>query len=147
MIKEKVKDTLFTIQNQIIIDLKERLLVNAEMVDIDENDTLDPEDYSHQNESTEMSHLLEIQLQKAEHELERLSHIDFSNKVKIEIGSIVKTEQFSFVVSIATTPFQVDNEQFVGISIDAPIYASMKDKVNDDEFAYGNNHYKIISII
>jgi hypothetical protein len=146
MNKEKIKETLFSINSQIINDLKERITSNKEQVKIDHNDTIDREDYSHQNESSEMDELLLIQLEKALAEKSKLETIDFHFKNKIEVGAVVSTNQFTFVIGVATIPFQVENKQYVGISIDAPIYSMMKDKVEGESFQYGNNHYQIVSI-
>lgn len=146
MDKPKIKEALFSINNQVILDLKERIGGNKELVSLDSNDTVDPEDFSHQNESAEMNQLLEVQLEKALKEHSKLESIDFSAKQIIELGSVVTTDKFSFVIGIATTPFQVEDKQFVGISTDAPIYSMMKDKKEGDSFQYGNNYYKIVSI-
>lgn len=146
MNKEKIKETLFSINNQIISDLKERITSNKEQVALDHNDTIDPEDYSHQNESSEMDELLLIQLEKALAEKSKLETIDFQLKNKIEVGAVVTTDQFAFVIGVATTPFHVEEKQYVGISTDAPIYSMMKDKVEGESFHYGNNHYQIVSI-
>jgi hypothetical protein len=146
MNKEKIKETLFSINNQIIKDLKNRISSNKEQIALDNNDTIDPEDYSHQNELSEMDELLSIQLEKALAEKSKLESIDFQAKDKIEVGAIVTTDQFVFVIGIATIPFHVKDQQYVGISTDAPIYTFMKGKIKGDNFQYGNNHYKIVSI-
>jgi transcription elongation factor GreA len=146
MSKELIIKTLIRTQNQVIVDLKERISVGKLASDIDEDNTLDPEDYSHQNESVEMNQLLTVQLEKAENDLAKLQAIEFSPKSKIEIGALVKTNQFSFVIGIATFPFNVDGNQYVGISVDAPIYSIMKDKIEGETFSFVNNIYQIVSI-
>jgi hypothetical protein len=146
MSKDLIIKTLLEIQNQVIVDLKERIQVGKTASDIDEDNTLDPEDYSHQNESVEMNQLLMVQLEKAENDLTKLKSIDFSTKTKIEIGALVKTNQFSFVIGVATFPFNVEGNQYVGISTEAPIYSMMKEKIVGETFSFANNNYQIVSI-
>ena len=146
MEKEKIKQTLIANQEQIISDIKERIKANFELVDLDENDTLDPEDYSHQNESSEIGQLLTSQLEKSKKELAKIISLDFSKKTKIEVGAIVQTNHFSFVIGVSTLPFQIENKNFIGISTDAPIYSATIRKKENDTFTYSNNSYHIVSI-
>ena len=53
---------------------------------------------------------------------------------------------FSFVIGIATFPFNVEGNQYVGISVDAPIYSMMKEKIVGETFSFANNNYQIVSI-
>ena len=114
---------------------------------MDENDTLDPEDFSHQNEAADMVQLLKHQLSDVQSQLERLSALNFSSKSKVEPGAIVHTHEFSFVIGVVTTPFLMDEKNYIGISTDAAIYREMKEKKPGDAFSYGINHYNIIEIL
>lgn len=146
MNKELIIKTLFSIQDQIIVDLKERISAGKAASDMDENDTIDPEDFSHQNESVEMNQLLQVQLSKAERDRDKLYSIDFLEKTTIEEGALVKTDHFSFIVGIASFPFTVEGKQYVGISKEAPIFAMMRDKKIGEKFSFANNNYEVVSI-
>ena len=146
MKKEIIVQTLLSNQNQVILDLKERVLETKTAGDIDEDDTLGPEDFSHQNQYNEMNKLIKNQLVKAENDLNKLLSIDFNSKEQIEIGSIVTTDKFSFIIGVATFPFNIDGRQYVGISVEAPIYSMMLNKTEGEMFSYANNEYKIVSI-
>lgn len=146
MNKSKIKQKLIEIQEQIINDLKERVNAHYELVDLDDNDTLDPEDYSHQNEASDMEQLLSQQLEKAKQDLVKINSIDFSNKTKIELGSVVQTNNFSFIIGVSTLPFQIDNKNYIGISTNAPIYSTMIGKKENETFSYSNNSYHIVAI-
>lgn len=143
MNKQLVKENLLSIQNQVIEDLTERIEVNHEMVDLDESGTLDLDDFSHQDESANMSVLLTDQLERAKLIKSKIDSIDFGKKTQIEAGAIVKTNLFSFVISIPTLPFTVENHQYIGISMGAPIYSAMIGKKTGDTFNYANNQYTI----
>ena len=146
MKKKEIIDILFKNHEQTILDLKERISDALSMIDLDENDTIDPEDFSHSEESKELNELMYIQLAKAEKELEKLKSIDFSTKSKIEEGAIVTTEKFTFCIGIATVPFKIGDGNLMGISINAPIYEIMKDKTVGDGYTYNENQYKILEI-
>jgi hypothetical protein len=146
MTKELIINKIFSIQDQVINDLKERISVLKAAADLDEDETIDLDEFSQQNESNEMNELLLNQLEKAEKDKLRLNSINFSVKSEIELGAVVKTDQFSFVVGIATFPFNIDGNQFVGISTEAPIYSMMKGKVAGETFYFANNKYEIVSI-
>lgn len=146
MNKEIIINKLFSIQDKVINDLKERISVVKVAADLDEDETIDLDEFSQQNESNEMNELLLHQLEKAEKDKLRLNSINFREKSAIELGAVVKTDQFSFVVGIATFPFNIEGNQFVGISLEAPIYSMMKGKVTGESFSFANNLYKIVSI-
>jgi hypothetical protein len=116
------------------------------MADLEEGDTLDPEDYSKQNESNEMVHLLKNQLQKTLLEIDKLARIDFSKKDKVGTGALVKTENFMFFIGVAISPFAFEGNQIVGVSIEAPIYHSIRDKKIGDKFEFAGIKDKIIAI-
>lgn len=146
MEKLTVVNKLKEIHIHIVDELKKRIEESIESVDIDEEDVLDKEDFSHQDESSEMRELLQQQLFKAVADHNRLSQIDFSSKKSIIEGAFIETEKFTFILSIATTPFVINEKQYIGISNEAPIFSAMKDKNMGDEFSYGSNNYKIVSI-
>ena len=80
MNKKHLKESIIAAQKQLISELKEKIDSSLTMVDIDETDTIDPEDLSHQSESLEIKNLFEQKLNKAQIELDTLIHMDFSEK-------------------------------------------------------------------
>ena len=98
MNKEHIKELLFTMQENIIHEFEEKVETTHGMVDIDEDDTLDPEDFSHQYESGEMEQLMKVHLNKAKRCLDVLKSMDFSEKTLVEPGAYVETNKFNFLV-------------------------------------------------
>lgn len=146
MNKENIKNKLFETQELLVKELQEKVSTSHSMVDIDEDDTLDPEDFSHQFESGEMEQLFKVQLNKEKGNLEKLKSIDFSPKSTVTCGALVQTNQFNFFVGLATVPFDADGNHIVGISNESPIYAIMANKKEGDEFSFRGNDYKIDKI-
>ncbi len=146
MKKEHIKEKLFAMQENIIRELQEKVELTHTMVDIDEDDTIDPEDYSHQYESGEMEQLMRVQVNKAKRSLDLLKSIDFSQKTSIEPGAYVETNKFNFLIGFTTVPFDVDGKHIVGISTESPIYPIMLDKKKGDKFSFSGVDYTINEI-
>jgi hypothetical protein len=146
MNKVILKDRLIEIQKTIINEINEKIVTTHSMVDVDESDTIDPEDLSHQTESMLTEQLFKIKLQKAENDLHLLDQISFDAKTKVEPGSFVKTEMFHFVVATATVPFDLDGKHVIGISSESPIYLEMKGLEKGDKFNFSDKSYTILEI-
>jgi transcription elongation factor GreA len=147
MKKETVLAQVRKTQELIVAELSEKIATVHSMVDMDEDNTLDPEDFSHQYEAGEMEHLIRVQLNKARRQLDMINTLDFSAKTHVAPGAYIETDHFNCLVAFATTPFMVDGKTVVGISIDSPIYASMLGKKENDSFAFGGRTYQILQII
>ena len=113
---------------------------------MEEGDTLDPEDYSKQNESNDMIQILKNQLSKTLVEIDKLARIDFTHKEKVGTGAVVKTEKFMFFIGVAISPFAYEGNQIVGVSTDAPIYNSIRDKKVGDSYEFSGMKDTIIAI-
>lgn len=134
-------------QQMIVQELSDKMATVHSMVDLDETNTLDPEDYSHQYEAGEMEQLIRVQLNKARRQLEMFDALDFTAKTRVAPGAYIETDQFNCLVAYATPPFQVDGKTVVGISVDSPIYAAMLGKKAQDSFSFGGKTYQILHII
>ena len=146
MNKQLLHQHLIKSQEEIIHDLREKIASSNGMVDIDETDTIDPEDLSHQTESGEMKQLFEKKLFRAEVKLSQLKNLNVDQKSLVEAGAFVATEKFHFFVGHATMPFDFEGKHIIGISVDSPIFPTMKGKGNGDSFSHAGNDYKILEI-
>jgi hypothetical protein len=146
MNKESLQQKLIELQRLAVEELKEKVEATRSVVDIDDNDTIDPEDLSHQTESAELKHLFDQQLIKAEGELESLKRIDFSKKEIAIPGAVVSTESFHFLLGFAAIPFEFEGKRIVGVSVDSPIYPEIRGKKAGDTFTYSNTSYTIKEI-
>lgn len=146
MNKTKLHKFLIEKQKNVIDLLKEKIATTMSMVDLDESDTIDPEDFSHQSESHEIKQLFEQKLIKAETDLENLRNMDFREKNSAIPGAVVTTENFNFLLGLATMPFEFEGRQIVGVSTDSPIYPEIKGKMTEDSFSFADKKYTIIEI-
>lgn len=146
MNKQLVKNFLIEQQATLIKELQDQTNTIHTMVDIDESDTMDPEDLSHQYESHEMEQMIKIQKNRAERGMEVIASLDISPKTCVEVGAIIDTESLTFIIGYATLPFELEGRRFVGISTNSPIYAMMGGKKANDSFTYAGNNYTITNI-
>jgi len=146
MNKTTLKDKLIEIQKTIVNELNEKIVTTHSMVDVDESDTIDPEDLSHQTESMLTEQLFKVKLQKAENDLRLLDQINFDSKTMVEPGAFIKTEMFHFVIATATIPFDLDGMHIIGLSSESPIYLEMKGLLKGDKFNFSDKSYTILEI-
>lgn len=146
MDKQKFQNKLKEQQLAIIADIQEKIETMGTMADIDESDTIDPEDFSHQTESGELKVLFEQKLRKAQADLDAINKIDFSEKKSAETGAIVSTEKFNFFLGLAMVPFEFENKKIVGVSTESSIFPVIQGKKIGDTFAHSDNQYTIIEI-
>lgn len=146
MNKLNLKSELIHMQKMIVSEFEGQMKSAHSMVDIDESDVMDPEDFSHQYEAGEMEQLMRTQMNRAKSCIDLINNIDFSPKSKIEVGAIVETGAFAFFIGIPTTPFNFEGRQIVGISKEAPFYTVLIDKKVGDHFTYCGNEYTIDAI-
>jgi hypothetical protein len=140
------KEVLLKKQETVIQEFIEKIETVHSMVDLDEENTMDPEDFSHQYESGEMEQLIRVQLSKAKSNLERIRSMNFDQKKSVGVGAIVMTNNLNFFIGMATVPFKFENNDFIGISLESPIFPMMAGKVVNDSFSYGGKNYTIESI-
>ena len=144
--KNALKKVMISNYENIIAELKEELATKKGSSDLDENDTLDPEDYSTQTVSNVMVDLLKEQVAKTKKDLERIKQIDFSLKEEATVGALVTTDMFNFFLGVATVPFLYEHKQIVGVSVSAPIFVNIIGKKVGDTFTFSGHLYTIHSI-
>ena len=144
--KNALKKVMISNYEHIIAELKVELATKKGSSDLDENDTLDPEDYSTQTVSNVMVDLLKEQVAKTKKDLERIQQIDFSLKEEATVGALVTTDMFNFFLGVATVPFLYEHKQIVGVSVSAPIFVNIKGKKVGDTFTFSGHLYTIHSI-
>ena len=141
--KFQLQKEMLSMYETIIHDLKAELNLKESLANIDEDNTLDPEDYSNQTVSKEMKMLLQKQLDKALYDFEKVKKMDFSEKSEAVVGALVTTDMFNFILGVASTPFLFGNMQIVGVSTEAPIFSSLLGRKVGDSFQFSGNQYNI----
>ncbi len=145
--KKDIKEQLIAHQEKLINDLNTMLSHYKEGADLDEQDTHDPEDFSHQGEWSKASFDLTQRVKHAQDELELLKSIPLEPSDTVGQGSVVITDNMAFVIGAAIPPFTYLDKKIVGISTRAPIYAMMRGKEKGDTFTFGKVVYSIHDVL
>lgn len=146
MIKNEVLSAIIKEQQIILDDIKKTINVYETTADIDEDNTLDPEDYSHQTEAKEM------QLRFQEKLKEEQAILDFlethKNRVihTVESGALIETEAHYIFIGVSVRSTAVNNKDALSVSEKAPIVNSLKGKEVGEKIVIGDKEYTILSI-
>ena len=114
--------------------------------DIDEDNTLDPEDYARQTEAKDMQLRFEKMLKEAKQNLKFLEDSKAEIKDKIEAGTLVETDKNYLFVGVSVPVFKFENKDVISFSEDAPIYQNVKGKTSGETIEMGNNNFEIKNI-
>jgi hypothetical protein len=147
MKKSEILDLILVKQKQIISNLEQTIAHYHLDSNLDEDDTLDPEDYSHQDEASEMKFRLKEILNKAKTDYNFIQNNLNSVHQSIENGALIKIEENGYIfVGVSIPPFVADNNKIITISEKAPIFSNIKDLLVGDKITIGNKTYTIITI-
>ena len=146
MNKEAIKEKIKEIQNKIIQDLISQINEMREASDLEEDETKDLEDLSHQEEAGDMVRGMEEQLVQAENDLLFNQKLSTEKSDEVTLGSFVETDRLNFYIGTALTEFEVEGKKIIGLSTKAPIYIVMRGKRKGDSFSYADKTYKIKAI-
>lgn len=147
MKKSEILDLILVKQKQIISNLEQTIVHYHLDSNLDEDDTLDPEDYSHQDEASEMKFRLKEILNKAKTDYNFIQNNLNSVHQSIENGALIKIEENGYIfVGVSIPPFVADNNKIITISEKAPIFSNIKDLLVGDKITIGNKTYTIITI-
>lgn len=91
----------------------------------DPTEAADHQQASQEFGNAEIAEYFEGPTRSYEASLERLRAIDFGPKGFVEEGAAVRIDGRWFVIGVATQAFTCEGESYMGISTEAPIYATL----------------------
>lgn len=129
-------------------DLKSSIDSADSLADIDEESVRDREDFSHQNEATDLKSAFKSRLVPVKAGLEYLDRYDGFNSHISEEGSILVTENLIIYLGLSFENIERNNQQdIIGISTKAPIYNSLVGLKAGNTFKLGEQSVTIQSIL
>jgi len=146
MNKNEIIKSIINEQNVVISTIENSVLRYKNASDIDENDSVDPEDFSHQDEAKEMQLRYEQILVQAKNNLDFLETYKDKETIKIELGSLIETEDLYIFIGISIQQFKLNGKNVIAISEEAPIYNSIKEKTIGEKIKIGTIENTILSI-
>lgn len=144
--KAELKNKVIQMQQHIVGQLEEQVQTMREAADLDEDNTLDSEDYSHQGEYGEMMQHLGEQSRREQELLDAVKSLPIDAMDSVGPGALVETQDFTFFISIHTHPFQWEGFNIMGLPTDAPLYALLRGKQAGDTVAFTDREYTIKTI-
>lgn len=128
-------------QEEVIENIEQSVLIYKADADLDEEDTMDPDDFSHQSESKDMQLRFEQHLKEENQKLKVLqSELDEGNSLQF-----IESENYIILLGLSIPLFKY-NKSIIGISEDAPIYSSLRKLTKGDELKLGNTTEKVEDI-
>ena len=146
MNKNEIIKSIINEQKVVISTIENSVSRYKNASDIDENDSIDPEDFSHQDEAKEMQLRYEQILVQAKNNLDFLETYKDKVTTKIELGSLIETEDLYIFIGISLQQFMLNGKNVIAISEEAPIYNSIKEKTIGEKITIGTIENTIISI-
>lgn len=146
MNKSDVKAKMVAAQKSLIEDINALITSLDTTANLDEETTLDLEDFSQQEEANTLKQIHMNHLSAAQVDLSFLEKINVQPTDTVGIGALVETENASYYISISTPLFHENGKNLMGLSIQSPLFNRMKGKKAGDSFEFANHTYHILSI-
>lgn len=146
MTKKRILDIIEEQLENNINQLTQSLESFKSASNLDEGDTIDPDDMSKQSEYKEMQMRMQIQLDQANSHLTRLHELAAKDHSITEIGALVETNAHYLFIGVSLANMHVDGKELLGISPESPAYLSIKGKGPGDTFQLGKEEYSILKV-
>ncbi len=147
MNKKEIIQLLINRQHTVITDLTKSMESYQDYADLDEDNTLDPEDFSQQTIAKEAQLRLQQQLGRAQTDLALLEHFAAHKFDDVQAGALIQTNSLWFLVGISLGVFEADDVNLHCISTGSPAFDVVVGKKVNDNFTLGNTNYQILKIV
>lgn len=147
MKKQNILSKIEAEQQKVIDNLRNSVHSYRTESDLDEDNTVDPEDYSRQSEAKDMQLRLEKLLSIAEQNLTSVAAAKEKTFDSAESGALVITDGQYFYIGISLPPFKDGGKEIYSFSEDAPVFKAIKDKKPGETFEFGGKTLTITEIL
>ncbi len=114
--------------------------------DLDEDDTIDLDDYSHQDESSEMSSYLNDERIMLHNNITQLKLARDRKNNSVLPGALVETDKYYFLIGPNFNEVEENGKEVIPVSTFTKVYQQNKDKKVGDAFELKDESYTIKSI-
>ena len=146
-IRKEVIQHLIQLKQDEINALKESERIYAEGADLDEESSLELDDFAQQSQSTDAARNLQIRINQATDDLAEFKALRPELVDEITEGNVVLTDKLSFVIGLSFKDFEWENKKFVGISTQATIFDALVGKRAGDKVEFNGINYTIEEIL
>jgi len=145
-LKEQIRNRIIENEKNELNGLREMHRTHTESADLDEDSSLELDDFAQQDQSRESARSLEARINSAKQALDSFVNLSFLPKSQVEPGALVLTDSLNFYIGISASLFEYEGRKFIGLNTDAPIYAALEGKKAGDEADFNGTIYKILEI-
>lgn len=145
-----MKINKISVQNQLIMYLEEKLKASESQYQsyfsetgVKLNEVRDSDDVSHKIQNEDFTIAFDKQLHVVEHNLEKISSIDFSEKTAVGPGAVVKMNSQHYIIGIPACRFDFEGVNYIAMSTEAPLYLAIEGTEQGDTAEYNDQVYKI----
>lgn len=146
-IRKDVIQHLIQLKQDEINALKESERIYVEGADLDEESSLELDDFAQQSQSTDAARSLRIRINQATEDLENFKTLRPELVDEITEGNVVLTDKMNFVIGLSFKDFEWENKKFIGISTQAPIFEALVGKRAGDRLEFNGINYTIEEIL
>ncbi len=146
MEKEKILQLIARQLENNVMELSKSLEDYKNASNLDEGDTMDPEDYSQQAEQKEMQYQMQYQLDNAQSGLNRLQEFSGKTFSVAKTGALVETDKNWILLGLSIPSLHVGEKELLGISPESPAFAVINGKSKGESFTLGKNNFTIINV-
>lgn len=143
----EVKAHLIELKSKEIEALEESHKIYADGADLDEESSLELDDFAQQSQSTDSARNLEMRINQAKENLEAFKNVRPELVNEITEGNVVLTDKINFVIGLAFKDFEWEGRKFIGISTEAPIFEALVGKRQGDKVEFNGIQYTIEEIL
>ena len=145
--RREVIQHLIQLKSEEIEALTASQKIFLEGADLDEESTLELDDFAQQNSSNDSAINLQNRINKAINDLENFKELRPELIDEITEGNVVLTDKLNFVIGLSFKDFEWENKKFVGISTEAPIFGALVGKREGDKVEFNGIEYTIEEIL
>ena len=146
-IRKDVIQHLIQLKQDEINALKESERIYTESADLDEESSLELDEFAQQSQSTDSARNLQIRINQATEDLNNFRVLRPELIDEITEGNVVLTDKVNFVIGLSFKDFEWENKKFVGISTQAPIFEALVGKRAGDKIEFNGIKYTIEEIL
>lgn len=145
--RREIINFLIELKEKEIKALEDSYKIFVDSADLDEESTLELDDFSKQDQSRDSARNVLTRIEKAKENLAKFKNIRPQLVDEITNGNVVLTDKVNFVIGLAFKDFEWKNEKFIGISVEAPIFAELQWKKEGETLVFNQVEYKIKEIL
>ncbi len=146
-IRKDVIQHLIQLKSDEIAALVQSYKIYAEGADLDEESSLELDDFAQQSQSTDAARNIQIRINQATEDLNNFKALRPELIDEITEGNVVFTDKVNFVIGLSFKDFLWENNKFVGISTQAPIFEALVGKRDGDKIEFNGISYTIEEIL